>query len=331
MNINFKLLSFLSLIVVFTSCGVDEPIERTAETTFGIRHDKNLSDYENSVLNATNDHPNFNSVVCFNYSLDGSTNYEFVATGTLISSEWILTAGHNFFVSEEQKTPATPAGISVLIGNDPNNPSKKYEVESITFHPTWLGSNDGFANANDYCLVKLKTPITDLTPVELYKNSTEAIGSKVWYCGYGDYSKLAGQNPDLLSIKHAIENNLDRKNEGIVSTINGKDYNGGLLAFDFDNPQGTINSLGDAIINADEATLGSGTSDANALDLEGTTVQGDSGGPLFVKEGNTWKLAGVLSGGAQEPIADHKDGSYGDISLFMRVSTNLDWIESVIK
>ncbi|WP_010520931.1 hypothetical protein [Aquimarina agarivorans] len=46
----------------------------------------------------TTAYPNFNAVVHFSYSLDGSSNEEFITSGVLVAPSWILTAGHNFFV-----------------------------------------------------------------------------------------------------------------------------------------------------------------------------------------------------------------------------------------
>ncbi|MCB0738362.1 MAG: trypsin-like serine protease, partial [Bacteroidetes bacterium] len=102
-------------------------------------------------------------------------------------------------------------------------------------------------------------------------------------------------------------------------------------AYDFDDPDGLVNSLGDDHEGEDEKSLGSGTSEEGALDFEAGTVEGDSGGPLFIKDGNTWKVAGVLSGGAVDPLPNYKDGDYGDISLFTRVSPLVSWINSVIQ
>lgn len=334
MNILKKgiIIAFLSFLIIGQfSCTKEQIISPNADRTFGIRHDKDLAQYEALALNTGSDFPNFSSVVCFKYSLNGSNNQEYIGSGTLIAENWILTAGHNFYVAEEQKEPAKIEGITVIIGNNPNTPDKTYEVAELVFHPTWLTQNTDFMKANDLCLVRLKTPITDLTPIELYSDSTETIGSKVWFCGFGDYTRLEGQEPELMSNKHAIENILDRKIDGITTSINGTTYNGGLLAYDFDNPAETINSLGDGVVNTDEALLGAGTSAASPLDFEGATVQGDSGGPLFVKDGNTWKVAGVLSGGASEAIPNHHDASYGDISIFIRVSTAKDWILDAIQ
>ncbi|MFN8429093.1 MAG: trypsin-like serine protease [Spirosomataceae bacterium] len=324
-----NLLKALALSFVLFSCGTTDIIEPTENQTFGIRHDRSLSDYESAVTSAT-DHPDFGAVVMFSYTLDGKSD-EYIGSGTLIAPNWILTAGHNFFVKDEQKNPASPADITVFTGNNPNNPDQTLSVEQIYFHPTWLQDNQDFVNANDLCLVKLKTAVKNITPVPLYTGTEEPIGSKVWYCGFGDYSKLKGQDSDLYSKKHAIENILDRKATGIITKINGLTYNGGLLAFDFDAPAGNSNTLGDSYIGEDEALLGTGTSSPSPLDLEGTTVQGDSGGPLFIKDNGEWKIAGVLSGGVPEPVKGQKDSSYGDISVFIRVSNSKGWIGEMVK
>jgi hypothetical protein len=79
-----------------------------AQNTFGIRHDRSLRDYEALALQNDIDKPDFGPVVFFTYSTDGSQDQEYVATGTLIHPYWVLTAGHNFYVAEEQSHPRAP-------------------------------------------------------------------------------------------------------------------------------------------------------------------------------------------------------------------------------
>ncbi|MFK7969873.1 MAG: trypsin-like serine protease [Bacteroidia bacterium] len=336
-NLRISAKTFLHLLLVctiFASCRPEE-VDPDFPVTFGIRHDKSLAEYETIATNQapynSEDYPDFAPIVMFEYSLDGSDNRDLVATGTLISPEWILTAGHNFFDSEEQTAPALLKGINVLVGDDPNNPVATYGVAELVFHPTWITSDGSYNLANDVCLVKLSTPITNIPPAGMATDNTEPIGGITWYCGYGDYSQQEGQDKDLFSKKHAIQNTLDRKIDGLNSGSGSSTFPGGLVAFDFDSPFNNVNTLGDDIINDDEAVLGAGGSDDSALPFEGTTVSGDSGGPLFIKIDGVWKIIGVLSGGASEPVADHKDSSYGDISIFMRVSSHKTWIESVVQ
>lgn len=300
--------------------------------TYGIRHDKNLIEYEALVTDKTRDLPDFSSVIFFAYSLDGTDNADLIASGVLINEQWILTAGHNFFVAEEQDKPALASGVKVYVGNNPNEPENIYDVSNIVFHPTWINEEQSYGNANDFSLVKLSKPITNITPATLYTDKTEPLGSIVWHAGFGGYSEVFGDNPELDSNKHAIQNTLDRVQDGLTTSINGVTYSGGLLAFDFDNPESTSNTLNDAIVNEEEAFLGKGTSDATPLEYEGTTVTGDSGGPLFVKnpKNNQWQVAGILSGGAEAPLDNHIDADYGDISFYTRVSSSYDWIKSVI-
>lgn len=334
--------SLLFLFIFITSCTYEEDIDpletdnRSSTQTFGIRHDKSLSDYEavgaNSTPYNTTAYPDFSSVVSFTYSLDGSSDAEFVASGVLVAPNWILTAGHNFFVADEQSNPAPASGISIHIGNDPNNPEQVLTAVQLVFHPTWFDENEVVARGNDFCLVRLSASPFGISSAPLNRSLEEPVGSTVWHSGFGDYSQQANQDKDAYSKRHAMENILDRKVSGISTTNkNGEIYIGGLVAFDFDSPDGTINSLGDDFISSDEPLLGTGTSDATALELEGGTVEGDSGGPLWARINNQWQVIGILSGGADAPIEGHKDASYGDISVYTRVSTSMAWIDSVIK
>ena len=97
-----QLILLVTLSFLFFSCDDEDFIEPSSDSTFSIRHDRSLSEYESKAASTSSDLPNFSSVVAFSYSLDGSNNREFVASGVLIDQEWILTAAHNFYDSHEQ-------------------------------------------------------------------------------------------------------------------------------------------------------------------------------------------------------------------------------------
>lgn len=323
------------LVLLLAGCGDDDsgtgPDNDFVPQTFGIRHDRALDEYEEVGANRPpyngDDYPDFGAVIAFSYSLDGSDEQEFVASGTLVRPDWILTAGHNFF-DEDQEAPAPPAGIEVLVGADPNAPSASHAVAELVFHPRW---NDDFPAAYDLCLVRLSEPVASVAPAALNLAPVESIGAPVWYGGFGDYSEQEGEAPEAFSPRHAVQNVLDRIGPPTSATIGGVAYPGGTLAFDFDSPFGDINTLGDEHVGEDEAALGGGDSAAAATAFEGTTVEGDSGGPLFARIGGAWQIIGVLSQGVNEPVLDHVDGDYGDISVFVRTAAHRGWIESVLE
>jgi hypothetical protein len=301
--------------------------------TFGIRNDKKLSQYEAIAANVapynTSEFPDFRSVVSIHVA-DGDNVG--IGSGVLINSQWVLTAAHNFVLPEETKNLPKLSNVSILFGNDPNKPLKTAKVSQIILHPHWTSSDGGFEKGTDLALVKLASPVTDITPAVVnYDLNGEKDKAYTWSCGFGDYSQQAGQNKDDYSRKHAMVNVLDRIVNGLSTTISGVAYNGGILAFDFDAPDGKANTLGDNIANEQEKVLGSGNSASEALEMEGGTVQGDSGGPIFIKIDGVWKVCGLLHGGVDDVRPGHKDSSYGDISIYCRTASASAWIQSLIK
>ena len=98
------------------------------------------------------------------------------------------------------------------------------------------------------------------------------------------------------------------------------DLIGGVLGADFDSPDGLNNTLAKGQI-VDE--LGDGNSSSSPLSLESSTAVGDSGGPAFVRTSNQWRIHGVVSYGTNE-------SKYGDITVFTRLASHLDWIRERI-
>lgn len=320
------------------SCGVtDDVLEPSVDPevieTFGIRHDKTLWQYEKIASNEapfnTGDYPDFSSVVSL--EMDISKNDVGICSGVLIAPNWVLTAGHCVYDYDTDKSPMAASKIKVNVGNDPENPIQTVNVQQIFLAPSWLAKGDFFVYGNDLCLLKLASPITKIPMATLnYDTSSEKVNAELWFSGFGDYSQQKGQNADVFSKKHAYQNILDRVKEGLGHFISNETYTGGMLAFDFDDPAGLVNTLGDSYANEEERSLGEGSSQNVCLTWEGGTVEGDSGGPIFMKINNKWVVIGILNGGVTEPLKGIKDSGYGDISTFTKCSSHANWIKSIL-
>ena len=217
--------------------------------------------------------PAFAAIGQFSGGLSGSA--------TLIASDWVLTAAHLLVSSSSTFT---------INGNS-------YAAVQWFVHPGWTG--DAF-NGNDLVLVRLSTPVLDVTPAPLYTESDE-FDQMATFVGYGftgtgltGWSTLDGQ-------KRAFQNVID----GSFSST--------ILLSDFDNPHNPAdNDVGDPM----------------PLLLEGCVAPGDSGGGVFLSDGTQEYLAGVISFVAGRDGNGNSD--YGDVSGFARVSEFVPWIYSVV-
>lgn len=151
--------------------------------------------------------------------------------GVLIDSEWVLTAGQvGTGLKSDFREGYKP---KVTIG------STDYEIDKVIVHP---GFNP---MSNDIALVKLKTPVSSITPAKLYTQNQET-GKMITLVGMGD------------KVVRGATNRIDGTNDQ-------------WLWFDFDapeSPDGTdlegISSSGDtggpAYINVGNTNLVAGIS-----------------------------------------------------------------------
>ena len=251
-------------------------------------------------------------------------------TGTLIAPNVVVTAAHVLRNTLFDPTP-TPSSWKFILNSDYENASIQniYEIETIHLHPAWNarltkknGMGDGDELGVDIALVILKDSVVGVYPTKLPNGQNEEIGSKVILSGYGNL--VDGKNGiinDKNSRRVGGENILDR-NVILVDAPNvDHSEKGGLLAVDFDSPDQNQNSLGQ---NAQPiGFLGAGTSSASPLSLEASSAVGDSGGPAFYFQNQSWRTIGVVSYGTS-------DSTYGDITVYTRISNHLDWIQSYL-
>lgn len=195
--------------------------------------------------------------------------------GTLIAPRWILTAAHMARAVEEQKP-------RVLQLN-----GKAHEVEAVFVHPDWKKGGHP-----DLALLQLKTAVTGIEPVAIYREGDEA-GKTVRIAGHG-YTGVIGEKP--------TREKWDRKARASINTVD----------------RVTPRVLGLRIKPNDEAS-----------DLQGAAAPGDSGGPAFFEIGGTIWLAGV-GYATDDANANGIVGDAGDWELYVRVSAFAAWIDAVM-
>ncbi len=215
----------------------------------------------------------------------------YLASGTLIADNWVLTAGH---------VVAGTTSMDFTIGGQ--------TISGTQFipHPKWNGD---LLTGYDIGLVKLASSVSGVAPATLYTGSNE-LGNNSVAVGYGltgtgltgattyDGQKRGGENAlDAFYRSHP------RKAPRIILT-------------DFDNP-----------LNAGDNQYGS----AIPLGLEYLIAPGDSGGGLFFDipgDGLGPLLAGVHS--FIGSFDGETNADYGDIAGHIRVSQFGNWISDII-
>ena len=218
--------------------------------------------------------------------------------GVLIAPRWVLTAAH--------AAPMEGMGATIAINGN------AYGVERVFLHPGYRRMPEALgkeamatgspsrihaflAASDDIALIKLAAPVTDATPVALYRGSAEVTQVAVLIGKGATGNGAVGQLPDAphrTSLRRAH------------NTITGGNQR--YLWYRFDPPP-------------------------QGLPLEGVLGSGDSGGPLVVNDHGTWQLVGLGSWITAVPDHALEAGFYGQMVHNVRVSRYVDWIEAVMR
>jgi len=211
-------------------------------------------------------------------------------SGTLVSSEWVLTAAHCVDRVVDSATFL-------------NNQAFAFTGEIIV-HPEW--TRNDFLSGADLALVRLQNPITTIEASQIYTGRDELgqVGTSVGYGRTG--TGLTGALPGTAGTLRAGNNVLD-----VLGTDRGWDER--IILTDFDSP-----------LDPNESNYG----DSAPLDLEYSIAPGDSGGPMFIETPMGWRLVGITS--FVNSTDGFPNADYGDSNGFTRVSDYAGWINSII-
>jgi secreted trypsin-like serine protease len=243
---------------------------------------------------------------------EGASGY--IASGTLISSEWVLTAGH--VVGGTNNYGAGVSGMFFGLGSVYSGTG----IAATEWIPYagWSSSNGDVWAGVDLGLVRLSQPITTVTPA-LLDFRTPLLGLLGTSVGYGRSGIGSGGMSTPAGTKRAGQNMIDARG-GMVTTMGSGtllDLDGispTVLFQDFDHPTDPVASL-----------MGSVTPVAQ----EYLIASGDSGGGLFIDVGGVTKLVGVNSFLASLPYPWDTTGAkadYGDLAGVVSVQSFENWI-----
>jgi len=229
--------------------------------------------------------------------------------GVLIAPQWVVTAAHAAPMQMQgMEDDVFIGGVARKVKRVIKYPGYKRLPNSLVEQA--LASGDiskvwaFLASSNDIALIELASPVTDATPVPLYRGNKE-LGMTVELVGKGATGNgTEGQEP------HSPHRGALRRAFNVIVGADAR-----YVWYRFDSPP-------------------------SALPLEGITGSGDSGGPLLIGGGSSRQLVGLASWSKYPP--DHPfsskwapghrylEGLYGEIGCAVRISSYIQWIRGVI-
>jgi len=232
-----------------------------------------------------------------------------ITSGVLVDGLWLLTAAHVI----DPNGNGIPNHAANAFTIDFTGGEQRQSVQ-LVLNPDWIAEGTAsWTNGNDIALIRLDSPVTTITPMQLYGGTTEA-GTTADLVGYGQGGTGTAGGSGARGTKRAGTNVIDTAslivNPGSPSEIDMS--HGRLLFYDFDDGTAPENPLGSSAQTTRESMV----------------AIGDSGGALISNLGGQDQLVGIHS--AVLGDGDSINYNYGDIGASTRVSSHSSWILSVI-
>lgn len=227
--------------------------------------------------------------------------------GVLIAPRWVVTAAHaiSWQMSVNEVTiGGKPRKVAKIIKYPGYKKLPDQLVKEALASGDFSKAHAFLASSNDIALIELASPVTDVTPVLLYRGNKE-VGMTVELAGEGATGNgTKGQDP------HSSHRTVLRRAFNVIVGTDAR-----YVWYRFDPPP-------------------------SALPLEGITGSGDSGGPLLTGDGSSRQLIGLASW-SKYPLGHPSlskyasgrpfvEGLYGEIVYAVRISSYAQWIEDVI-
>jgi len=238
--------------------------------------------------------------------------------GSIIASQWVLTASHCLAKGESHGGPNTavdPADVVVGYGSIDRRKTTKIPAAKVFVHQGYLSK--GLDGKADVALIKLERPIANPDTVTLADPETDkkflTPGAKVTVTGWG-----------------ALWSPYDKDVEALIPDLGPRQEMMDKWQFPLELREVEIDSMDNDTCNAtfQPARLSVAQSEICAM-IKGSTkdsCQGDSGGPLIVAADvpRGFLQVGVVSWGTM-------CGNRVTPSVFARVSSFSDWINDTMK
>jgi len=227
--------------------------------------------------------------------------------GSILNDNWIMTAAHCCVAVN-----TNPATYRVRVGahnwRQAEPSAATLELSRVVVHPGYVARP---VPKNDFCLLKLKEPLTqknEVSTVCLPTAEEGATGDKCWVTGWGS-TRAVGK-----SFEEYVKEILAAEAAGQVAPSQTR-VSPHLRQVDVQvTDQATCNTAYSGMVSADMIC-----GDAPGKD----SCQGDSGGPFVCEVDGQWKMVGVVSWGR----GCAKPGFPG---VYGRTAYVLDWINGLI-